>query len=119
MQEFVGKDILHDFGFGGATLTNGKLYPYHALPYWPHNGILFVLKPLGYILKYRKNIDLEINKAESYQDLLNLLPKEIKEILQKECERVGLSPSELSFSTQNSPRFLFRQTLFLVTYQHF
>ena len=114
LQEFVGKDILHDFGFGGATLTNNKLYPYHALPYWPHNGILFCFKAfLGYILKYRKNIDLEINKAESYQDLLNLLPKEIKEILQKECERrVGLSPSELSFSTQNSPRFLFRQTLF-------
>ena len=58
-------------------------------------------------------IDFEIKKAKSYQDLLNLLPKEIKDILQKECERrIGLNPSELSFSAQNSPRFLFRQTLF-------
>ncbi len=111
--EFVGKNILHDFGFGAASLTNNRIFPYHALPYWPYKGTFFCLKVfIRHLLNYKKNINYHIDNADSYDDLLKLLPKEIKEILSNECLRhTGLKPEELSHSAQRSPRFCFRQTL--------
>ncbi len=113
LNDFVGKEVLHDFGYGSATITNNKLYPYHASAYWPHEGKFFCLKVfIKHLLNFKRNINAYIDKAESYNDLLNLLPKEIKEIITKECERrIGLKPGELSFSAQNSPRFQFRQAI--------
>ena len=43
LENFVGKENLSDFGYGAASLTNGKIYDYHAIPYWPNHGKLFVL----------------------------------------------------------------------------
>ncbi len=114
LNEFVGENILYDFGFGGASLTNNKIYPYHAIPYWPYLGSIFCIKVfLSYIFKYNNNIHGIIENTNSYQDLLNLIPNKIKEILTAECERrIGLHPKELSNRFQDFPFFNFRQTIF-------
>ena len=112
--DFIGKNILHDFGFGAATLTNNKILPYHALPHWPHEGNFFSLKLFfKHLLNYKKDIEVIINKAESYGDLIKLLPKEIQRILIDECERrIGIKANKLSFNLQSSsPRFCFRQSI--------
>ncbi len=113
LNDFVGEDVLHDFGYGAATLTNNKIYPYHASAYWPHEGKFFSLKVFfEHLLNYKKNINISIDSANSYEDLLDLLPKKLKEILTSECERrIGIKPSDLSSSAQYSPRFQFRQTM--------
>jgi len=43
LENFLGKDVFTDFGYGAASVTNRKIYEYHALPYWPHMGIKFRL----------------------------------------------------------------------------
>ena len=53
INDFVGKDFLHDFGYGAASLTNNKVYSGHALPYWQYKGNLFTLKKfIDYLLKF-------------------------------------------------------------------
>ncbi len=113
LMDFVGSDVLHDFGFGAASLTNNKIYPFHAIPYWPHKSKIFSFKLFAkFIINYKKNIKQIIDQANSYEDLLNLLPTELKNILEKECERrIGLKSKELSYKFQDFPFFNFRQTI--------
>ena len=47
LENFMGENILHNFGYGAATFTNNKIYKHHAIPYWPHNGIFFSLIVFG------------------------------------------------------------------------
>ena len=49
LEDFVGKNNLDDFGYGAASLTNGKIYKYHAIPYWPHHGKLFAFQAVSQI----------------------------------------------------------------------
>lgn len=114
LTDFIGSDILHDFGFGAASLTNNRLYSDHAIPYWPHQGKFFCAQAfLKYIINFSNIIDQKINEAESYEDLVNLLPNNIREILIQECKRrIGKEPKELSYLFQDFPFFNFRQTIF-------
>ena len=111
LEEFVGKENLHDFGYGAATFTNKKVYENHGIPYWPHKGILFTLNCLiKYILIAfrRENKDIK-----SYKDLLKTLPKNIGEILEKACIRnTNLYPDQLSHIVNRYSHFLcYRQTI--------
>ena len=112
--DFVGKDILYDFGFGAGSLTNNKLKKGTALPYWPSYGVLFCLKEfIKHLNNYTKNITLKINSAKSHADLINLLPSDISKILYKEFEKkIGIDPSFLSFGAHISPQFHFRMSIF-------
>ncbi len=112
LEEFVGEENLHNFGYGAATYTNKKTYPDHGIPYWPHKGFFFSLYSfIQYILLFFKKKNQNI---KSYQDLLNTLPSNINKVLQKACLRnTNLSAEKLSYILPRYSHFLcFRQTIF-------
>ena len=114
LTKFVGNNLLHDFGYGAATLTNNKILPGHSIPYWPHKGFFYSLKlTISHFLNYRSDIKDRINYAKSYKDLLELLPKITKKFLENECERIlGLNSSQVSYSLEKTlPKFCFRQSI--------
>lgn len=112
LEDFVGKDILHNFGYGAATFTNNKIYEDHAIPYWPHKGLLFSLKSFFelLIMFFKKN---EIKNIKSYKDLIKTIPKSIRKILEQGCQRnIGLASDKLSYLVSNfSPLLHYRQTI--------
>ena len=81
MENFLGKEVLTDFGYGAASVTNKKIYEYHALPYWPYMGIKFRLIAIIEIIK--KLIFINKTDHKSYLDLISNHPKNIKNILIK------------------------------------
>lgn len=112
LENFVGKQYLKDFGYGAASLTKGKIYEHHAIPYWPYHGKYFTVKAIIEIilnLIFRKK-----KKIYTYSDLINNHPNDIKEILKKACIRnFTLNSDELSFRSEDfSPFLSFRLTLF-------
>ena len=114
LNDFIGENILHDFGYGAASLTNKKLYSQHALPYWPYKGIKFSFEIcLAYMVNFFKNKHKN-ETIESYQDLIENLPLRIKNILQYECKRrLGITPDKISYLVQDFlPIFNYRQTIF-------
>ena len=115
LENFVGKENLTDFGYGAASLTNGKIYDYHAVPYWPNHGKLFVLSAIiQTLLNFFLKKDRKKNEIKSYADLIKNHPSNIKEILYKACERnFSCSPEKVSFLSEDfSPFLCYRLTLF-------
>jgi protoporphyrinogen oxidase len=119
INNFVGENFLYDFGYGAASLTNNKLYAGHAIPYWPHQGNLFSLKLfIKYLFRY--SIKSKKKEIDSFEDLIKLLPSEIKKIFSYECERrIGLKPNQLSHRIQDFPFFSFRQTILPDKFSYF
>ena len=112
LEEFIGKDILYDFGYGASTITNKKVYPDHAIPYWPHKGTFFALNSLiqYFYFNFKKK---EKKIISSYEDLIDTLPNNIQEVLSKACLRnFSISAKELSYLVTNFSPFLnYRQTI--------
>jgi protoporphyrinogen oxidase len=116
LEDFVGKDNLTDFGYGAASLTNGKIYSYHAIPFWPHHGFLFTVSAIFQtFLKFffKKKISKKKNIL-SYEDLIRNHPSNIKKILNKACQRnFSISSEKVSFLSEDfSPFLCYRLTLF-------
>ena len=111
LDEFVGKDILYNFGYGASTFTNNKIYENHAIPYWPHKGFLFAFKSFFEMLALVFKKDKK--KIVTYEDLIQSLPVSIKKILEKACLRnTNLLPNEVSHLASNfSPLLHYRQTI--------
>ena len=86
LENFLGKEVLTDFGYGAASVTNKKIYEYHALPYWPYMGIKFRLIAIIEIIK--KLIFINKTDHKSYLDLISNHPKNIKNILIKACKKI-------------------------------
>ena len=112
LENFLGKEVLTDFGYGAASVTNKKIYEYHALPYWPYMGIKFRLIAIIEIIK--KLIFINKTDHKSYLDLISNHPKNIKNILIKACKKNFTLPAEkISYLAEDYSPFLnFRLTLF-------
>ena len=96
-------------------LTNGKIYKYHAIPYWPHHGKLFAFSSC--IPNFFKFVIQKKNKSvknKSYAELIDDHPSNIKKILLKACERnFSCSPKKISYLSEDfSPFLCYRMTLF-------
>jgi len=112
LEEFVGKGVLYNFGYGASTFTNNKIYENHAIPYWPHKGIFFALKSFFEMIALVFKKDNK-EKITTYEDLIQSLPNSIKNLLVKACLRnTNLLPSEVSHLASNfSPLLHYRQTI--------
>ena len=112
LEEFVGKDVLFNFGYGASTFTNNKIYENHAIPYWPHKGMFFILKSFFEMicLGIKRNYN---NKIVTFDDLIKTLPNSIRKILDEACLRnTGILPIEASHLVSNfSPLLHYRQTI--------
>jgi protoporphyrinogen oxidase len=114
LEEFVGKENLHDFGYGAASLTNRKIYNNHAIPYWPYHGKIFSLSAIiSVFFKILKKKRVN-EKIESYSDLIKDYPSNIRKILLEACKRnFSCPPEKVSFlSEEFSPFLCYRLTLF-------
>ncbi len=112
LDEFIGKDVLHNFGYGASTFINNKIYENHAIPYWPHKGIFFMIKSFFEMIGLSIKNDIN-KKILTYEDLIKTLPKSIRKILYKACLRnTGILPNEASHLISNfSPLLHYRQTI--------
>lgn len=111
LEDFVGENVFHNFGYGASTFTNFKIYERHGIPYWPHYGFFFSTK--AFIELIFLGCKKDLRKVETYNDLLQSLPKSIKNILEKACYRnTNLKSDEVSHIVSCFSPFLhFRQTL--------
>ena len=116
LEDFVGKDNLTDFGYGAASLTNGKIYSYHAIPFWPNHGFLFTVSAILQIFFkfFFKKKNYGKSKGSSYKDLIRNHPSNIKKILNKACQRnFSISSEKVSYLSEDfSPFLCYRLTLF-------
>ncbi len=112
LENFLGKDVFTDFGYGAASVTNKKIYEYHALPYWPHMGIKFRL--IAIIQTIQKLVFSNKSNYKSYYDLIKNHPNNIKKILLKACKKNFTLPAEkVSYLAEDyNPFTTFRMTLF-------
>ena len=116
LHDFVGEENLTDLGYGAGSYTNGNLEKYHALPYWPHMGKLFIFSAtLNLIINFIKyHLFKNKSKIVSLEDLYDQLPLNINNILKKASVRnFNLEPKKLSWlACDFTPFAEFRQTLF-------
>lgn len=114
LEEFVGKKNLHNFGYGAASLTNGKIYHNHAIPYWPYHGKIFYLSAIISIFLNIFKKKKANKKIESYSDLIKDYPSNIRKILLEACKRnFSCSAEKISFLSEDFTPFLCRRlTLF-------
>lgn len=115
IKSMFGSDSLHNFKYGASTFSNNHFYAYHAIPYWPTYGKLFVFKAfIFYLISFFKNLFFHKKKNENLGNAYNDLPPNIKSIIEKACKKhFQISSDKLAVNAYQWSTFTqIRQTLF-------